>query len=318
MEDVANIGMWVGFSVFLVFALSIDTFFSGKHYARPHESMQASLTWTLVWVTTALLFNGFLWVYLYSTTTLAIANEKSLQFLTGYLIEKSLSVDNLFVFFMIFHQFHIPLVSQQRVLTIGIWSAIVMRLVMILLGVWLVSQFHWLLYLMGAFLVVTGIKMCFLQDRHPDLADSLTIRCLKRIVRITNKLHEQHFFIRQDFRLYATPLFVVLVLVEISDLIFATDSIPAIFAITRDPFIIWSSNIFAILGLRALYFLLAKMVHRFELLKYGIALILVFIGGKMMLEPWLVIPVMLVLGVIAGILAFFVSLSWLLSAKRRA
>lgn len=306
MHNVETIWIWFGFSLFLIIAVSFDAFLVPKKYARPHHSMRAAVYWTLLWVSCALVFNFIFWLYLYYTQTLAIANTQALLFLTGYLIEKSLSIDNLFVFYLIFHQFRIPLANQQRILSYGIWGAIIMRLLLILLGVWLIAHFHWLLYLMGAFLVYTGIKIVLVKEREKNLADSWLMRGINKIMRTTHELQGEHFFIRKGRWWYATPLFVALIFVEFSDLVFALDSIPAIFAITTDPFIVWSSNIFAILGLRALYFLLAGMVEKFRILKYGIALILVFVGVKMMIEPWLQIPVWLSLSVIVLTITVFI------------
>jgi tellurite resistance protein TerC len=305
MHDIANGWLWLGFSLFLVFALSVDTLILDKKHARPHQSIRAALIWTFVWITCALVFNALLWVYLSVTSEQAVANEVALTFFTGYLIEKSLSVDNLFVFYMIFKQLHIPLAYQQRVLSYGIWGAIIMRLLLILLGAWLVREFHWVLYLMGAFLLLTGCKMLFIEAKERDLSQSVIIKIIQRFFRVTHELHEEHFFIRKNALFYATPLFVAVVFVEISDLIFAFDSIPAIFAITQDPFIVWSSNIFAILGLRAMYFLLAGVISRFDLLKYGIALILIFVGFKMVIEPWVHVSIGMSLGFIAGVLVLF-------------
>ena len=274
--------------------------------------MRAAISWTLFWITCALVFNAILWCYVYYFYGEVVADSKALEFLTGYVLEKSLSIDNLFAFFIIFHQFHIPREYQQRVFSYGVWSAIVLRLIFILLGVWLISTFHWVFYLMGVFILLTGLRMCFAEDKKKDLADVWVIRMTKRLFRVTHELHDNHLFIRQHKLLYATPLFLTLVFIELSDIIFALDSIPAIFAVTVDPFIIWTSNIFAILGLRSLYFVLAGMAERLRLLKYGIALILVFIGAKMLVEPWFPISDGASLGVIGGILVLF---SWL-SIKR--
>ncbi|AHE66287.1 integral membrane protein, TerC family [Legionella oakridgensis ATCC 33761 = DSM 21215] len=199
---------------------------------------------------------------------------------------------------MMFHYFAVPLEYQRRVLLFGVLGAIVMRLMFILLGVWLVSQFHWILYLFGIFLVITGIKMFLFASKEPDLAKNPVLRWMRRYLRITKELHQEKLFIRIKQVLHVTPLLLVLVLIETSDLIFALDSIPAIFAVTEDPFIILTSNIFAILGLRALYFLLANMVERFYLLKYGLAFILVFIGSKMLIAYWVNIPVLIALSVV--------------------
>lgn len=317
MDTAINLWIWIGFSIFVVFALSIDTFLLSKGHSRPHESMRAALNWTIVWVCCAFLFNGLLWLYLYETTTLAIANEKGLAFFTGYLIEKSLSFDNLFAFYMVFHQFRIPVQYQQRVFSYGIWSAIILRLILILIGSKLVAEYHWILYIMGAFLVLTGFKMFFVNENEKDLTMSKTFQWMKKHLRITHELQGPHFFVRKNKHLYCTPLFVSLVFIELTDVVFAFDSIPAIFAITTDPFIIWTSNIFAILGLRALYFIISGMVHRFHLLKYGIALILVFVGGKMLIEPWFHISVGLSLAIVTGILILFSLLSSFQSARRK-
>src|SRR3990167_3376384 len=233
----------------------------------------------------------------------------------GYLIEKSLSVDNLFAFYMVFHQFHIPTIYQQRIFVIGVWSAIVLRLLLILFGVWLISQFHWILYLMGIFLFFTGIKMFFVEEREKDLADTWIIKLIKRFIRVTTDIQGQHFFISKNKLLYATPLFLGLIFIEISDIVFAFDSIPAIFAITPHPFIVWPSNIFAILGLRALYFLLAGMAYRLHMLKHGIALVLIFVGTKMLIAPWVEVSVLWSLSIIISILLVFTILSIKYSKK---
>src|SRR3990167_1246229 len=315
MHHIANMWMWVGFSIFIVIALCIDTFMLGKKHIGPQESMKASLMWTLVWVCCALVFNGFLWVYLYYTSDILSANQKALEFFAGYLIEKSLSIDNLFAFYMVFHQFRIPRHEQHRIFAIGIWSAILLRLLLILGGVWLVMNFHWVLYLMGAFLMLTGLKMFFAKEQEKDLAETFLIKLCKRFFRITHEFHGQHFFIRRSGLLYGTPLLLALVFIELTDVVFAFDSIPAIFAITTDPFIVWTSNIFAILGLRALYFLLAGMAHRFHMLKHGIALVLIFVGTKMLIAPWVEVSVLWSLSIIISILLVFTILSIKYSKK---
>ncbi|HLB42124.1 MAG TPA: TerC/Alx family metal homeostasis membrane protein [Gammaproteobacteria bacterium] len=309
MHNIANIWMWIGFSVFLVSALFIDTVVLGKKYLGPHTSIKASLYWTMAWIICALIFNALLWLDLYLTSTISMANQKSLEFFAGYLIEKSLSIDNLFAFYVIFHQLHIPTIYQQRIFAIGIWSAIVLRLLLILFGVWLITQFHWILYAMGVFLFFTGIKMFFVEEHEKDLAETWIIKIIKRFMRVTTDIQGKHFFISKNKLLYATPLFLGLIFIEISDIVFAFDSIPAIFAITTDPFIVWTSNIFAILGLRALYFLLAGMVYRLHMLKHGIALVLVFVGIKMLIAPWINISVMWSLSSIISILVIFSVLS---------
>jgi tellurite resistance protein TerC len=309
MADIATGWIWFGFSVFLVIALCADTWLVNHSKRRSHQSMRAAISWTVFWVSCALVFNLLLWIYLNYQSGPHIANAKALEFLTGYVIEESLSIDNLFVFIMVFKQFHIPAAYQQRVFSYGIWGAVIMRLSVILIGIAMVQKFHWLLYVMGVFLLLTGMKLLLLQDEEKDLTESFVIRILKRFTRVTHELHGNQFFIKKNGLLYATPLFVALFFIEFSDLIFAFDSIPAIFAITTDPFIIWTSNIFAILGLRSLYFLLSGMLSTFRLLKYGIALILMFVGMKMVIEPWVHISTLVSLGVIASILLLFVVMS---------
>lgn len=318
MHAIHTIGewwMWPGFFMFIFSMLAVDIFLlSGR---KTHVmSTKEALSWFMVWLGLAFAFNLFLWSYLLETQGLKVANIRAMEFLTGYLIELSLSVDNVFVFLMIFTYFKVPPELQRRVLLLGILGAIFMRLAMILLGVWLIQEFHWVLYLFGAFLVFTGTKMLIYVNRKPEISQNVIYRLVQRFFRIEKVYHDEHFFVRINGLLYATPLFVVLVLIEFSDLIFAIDSIPAIFAVTEDPFIIFTSNIFAILGLRALYFLLAKMADRFHLLKYGLALILMFIGTKMLLAIWVKIPIVITLGIVATILATFVILSIKLPAKK--
>ncbi len=307
-ESFATAPMWGGFIAFVVAMLALDLFvFGGRkaHRVSPREA----LTWVCAWTSLAFIFAGLLWWYLNGTAGAAVAGKKTLEFLTGYLIEQSLSIDNMFVFVMIFAYFGVPPELQRRVLLYGVLGAIVMRAAMILAGVWLVSQFGWLLYVFGAFLVFTGIKMLVFAEHDPDLADNPLLRWLRSHLRITPEFHGETFFTRQNGVLWATPMFLVLILIEASDVIFAVDSIPAIFAVTTDPFIVFTSNIFAIMGLRALYFLLADMADRFHLLKYGLAIVLVFIGGKMLAAPWLHFPVQWSLLIVAGIIGVSVGLS---------
>jgi tellurite resistance protein TerC len=304
--------MWVAFAVVVLVMLAIDLFVVGG--GKQHKvSFKEAATWSLVWVGVSLAFAGALWWYLDGAMGRELANEKTLEFVTGYLIEKSLAVDNVFVWLMLFGFFAVPLELQKRVLVYGVLGAIVMRTVMIFAGVWLIAKFHWILYVFGAFLLITGIKMWWFADEKPDLANNPVIRWLRGHMKVTDELHGERFFVMKDeagkWVRYATPLFLVLVLVEVSDLIFAVDSIPAIFAITTDPFIVLTSNVFAILGLRAMYFLLADMADRFSLLKYGLALVLIFIGAKMMLIDIFKIPVLVSLGVVAVIIFTSVVLS---------
>ncbi|MCL6408338.1 TerC/Alx family metal homeostasis membrane protein, partial [Dickeya dadantii] len=231
-----------------------------------------------------------------------VANAQSLAFLTGYLIEKALAVDTVFVWLMLFGYFAVPPQYQRRVLIYGVLGAIVLRTLMVFGGSWLVTQFQWLLYVFGAFLLFTGLKMALAKEDGGAIGDKPLVRWLRSRLRMTDSIENEKFFVRRNGILYATPLFLVLIMVEISDVIFAVDSIPAIFAITTDPFIVLTSNLFAILGLRAMYFLLAGVAERFSLLKYGLAVILIFIGTKMMLIDIFHIPVAISLGVVASIL----------------
>jgi len=321
METIGTWWMWAGFFAIVVVMLAIDLFVVGG--GKQHRvSLKEAATWSGIWVGVSFLFAGALWWHLDGTAGRELANEKTLEYITGYLIEKSLAVDNVFVWLMLFSFFAIPLELQKRVLILGVLGAIVMRTVMIFAGVWLITQFHWLLYVFGAFLLITGIKMWWFADETPDLANNPAIKWIRRHMKVTDDLQGERFFVMKEeagkLVRYATPLFLVLVLVEITDLIFAVDSIPAIFAITTDPFIVLTSNIFAILGLRAMYFLLADMADRFSLLKYGLAIVLMFIGVKMLLIDLYKIPVAVSLGVVAAIIATSIILSLKKDARERA
>ncbi|MDY0070625.1 MAG: TerC family protein [Porticoccaceae bacterium] len=308
METVGNFWLWLAFSAVVVVMLAIDLLvMKGGH--RHRVSLREAAGWSLAWVAVALAFNAGFWWYLDATLGRAVANEKALAFLTGYLVEKSLAVDNVFVWMMIFSFFAVPLDLQRRVLLYGIIGAIVLRTLMVLGGSWLISEFHWILYIFGLFLVVTGIKMAWFADHSPDLAQNPLVRWIRNHYPVTDQLEGERFFVVRNGVRMMTPLFLALVLVEISDVIFAVDSIPAIFAITTDPFIVLTSNLFAILGLRAMYFLLADIGDRFALLKYGLAAILIFIGIKMLIVDWYKIPVLVSLTVVATILAISVMAS---------
>lgn len=314
MHAITNGWVWLGFIIFIIVALSIDTIFLSKKRANTPHIVRVALGFMLLWITLALIFCFVLWSYLRIYDP-QVANETALVFLTGYLIEESLSLDNLFVFYLIFNQLRIPSRFQQRVLSIGVWSAIVFRLGLILIGSTLVREFHWLLYIMGIFLFLTGLKMLFMTSSEKSILESKLFLWLKKHIRMTDKIAGEHFFIYKNGLWYATPLFIALIFIETSDLIFALDSIPAIFAITTDPFLVWTSNIFAILGLRALYFIIAGLVERLALLKYGIALILVYVGTKMMIAPWWEVPAMISLLVISSVLIVFSLLSILITKK---
>ena len=321
METIGTWWMWSGFLVIVLIMLAIDLFVVGG--SKQHRvTLKEAATWSGIWVSVSFLFAGALWWYLDGTAGRELANQKTLEYITGYLIEKSLAIDNVFVWLMLFSFFAVPVELQKRVLILGVLGAIVMRTVMIFAGVWLITQFHWLLYVFGAFLLVTGIKMWWFADATPDLANNPVINWIRRHMKVTDDLQGERFFVMKEEAgkvvRYATPLFLVLILVEFTDLIFAVDSIPAIFAITTDPFIVLTSNIFAILGLRAMYFLLADMADRFSLLKYGPAIVLMFIGVKMLLIDLFKIPVAVSLGVVAAIIATSIILSLKKDARERA
>lgn len=301
MNTVGTPLLWGGFAVVVAIMLAIDLLLQGRRGAHAMTMKQAA-AWSLVWVTLSLLFNAAFWWYLVQTEGRAVADPQALAFLTGYLIEKSLAVDNVFVWLMLFSYFSVPAALQRRVLVYGVLGAIVLRTIMIFTGSWLISQFDWILYIFGAFLLFTGVKMALAHEDESGIGDKPLVRWLRGHLRMTDTIDNEHFFVRKNGLLYATPLMLVLILVELSDVIFAVDSIPAIFAVTTDPFIVLTSNLFAILGLRAMYFLLAGVAERFSMLKYGLAVILIFIGIKMLLLDVFHIPVGVSLGVIATIL----------------
>jgi tellurite resistance protein TerC len=316
METIGNAWLWAGFLAFAFTMIMLDLFLLGGRKAHKVSLKEAGL-WSLVWVLMALLFCAGLWWYLDDTVGRAIANQRATEFLTGYLIEKSLAVDNIFVWLMLFSYFAIPPEYQRRVLLYGVLGAIVMRTVMILAGAWLLAEFHWILYVFGGFLLFTGFKMAFFAEHEPNLEKNPMLRWMRNHLRITDKLEGESFWVMKQGVRWFTPLFVVLVLVEITDLIFAVDSIPAIFAVTSDPFIVLTANIFAILGLRAMYFLLADFASRFILLKYGLAAVLVFIGAKMLLLDLYKIPVAWSLLVVAGLILSSVLASLWLTRHQR-
>ena len=308
MDSIAPIWLWSVFVATVLVALVLDFVVLKKQGAHAVGVREAAV-WSLVWVGVSMAFNGLLWWAVQDSHGSAVANEKALEFLTGYLIEKSLAVDNIFVFLMIFSYFAVPPAFQKRVLMIGIIGAIVLRSLMILVGAWLLQEFHWLLYVFGAFLVLTGVKMWWAAGQANSLDDNPALKLLRRALPVSSGFDGEKFFTVENGRRIATPLLLVVALVGITDVIFAVDSIPAIFAITTDPFIVLTSNIFAILGLRAMYFLLAAVAERFHLLSYGLAVILVFIGSKMVLIDVLKIPVAVSLGVVAAILGVTMWLS---------
>ena len=309
METIAPLWLWLTFVVIVLVSLFVD-FVMLKKQGAHDIGVKEALNWSLIWIALSFLFNGLFWWAIKDTTgSVDMANTKALEFLTGYLIEKSLAVDNIFVFLMIFTYFAVPPNFQKRVLMIGIIGAIVLRTLMILVGGWLLAEFHWVLYVFGAFLILTGVKMWWAAGKEPDLDDNPALKLLRKLLPVSKNYDGEKFWTIENGQKIATPLFMVICLIALTDVIFAVDSIPAIFAITSDPFIVLTSNVFAILGLRAMYFLLAAVANKFHLLNYGLAVILVFIGTKMCLIDVFKIPVGISLGVVVGILAATMLLS---------
>lgn len=312
MHSIGTPLLWSVFSGFVIVALLVDFVALNRQGAHRVGLREAAL-WSLVWVAISFVFVGLLWWQLggigNDVTARALANEKALEFITGYLIEKALAVDNIFVFLMLFTYFAVPPELQKRALMIGILTALVLRTVLILIGAWLISQFHWILYGFGAFLLFTGVKMWRATGKAPSLDDNPALQWFKRHIRMAPDFDGEKFLTRVNGQKIATPMLVVVLLIGIVDVVFAMDSIPAIFAITNDPFIVLTSNVFAILGLRALYFLLANVHERFHLLPYGLALVLVLIGTKMLLIDLYHIPVSWSLGATAVILGATMLLS---------
>ncbi|GAB4513398.1 MAG: TerC family protein [Anaerolineae bacterium] len=292
-EFVTAYWAWIAFGVLVTGLLALDLgVFHRKAHAVP---LREAAIWSIVWIAVSLAFNAGIWMWKGSTP--------ALEFLTAYIIEKSLSVDNIFVFVLIFSYFGVPAQYQHRVLFWGVLGAIIMRGILIMAGVTLIERFHWVVYLFGAFLVFTGIRMARHRDEKVDLDANWLVRLARRVLPVTSEYVGEHFFTRQRGVLFATPLLLVLLVVESTDLVFAVDSIPAVLAISQDPFIVFTSNIFAILGLRALYFVLAGVIHRFYYLKAALSVILSFVGVKMLIADIYKIPVGISLSVIAVILA---------------
>jgi len=299
--------LWAGFFVFVICMLLLDLKVFNR---KAHEvKMKEALLLSLFWISLALAFNIGVWVF--------IDHQKALEFLTAYLIEESLSIDNLFVFIMIFAYFQVKPEHQHKVLFWGIIGAMVLRLVFIIAGVALINRFHWIIYLFGAFLIFTGIRMGLDKGKEIKPDKNPLIKLARRLIPVTPSFHENKFFVRVNHQTYATPLFITLIMIEFTDVIFAVDSIPAVLAISKDPFIVYTSNIFAILGLRSLYFALASIVKYFRFLKYGLSAILLFIGIKMVISGFYKFPTLIALAVVAGILASSVILSILIPGKRK-
>ena len=296
----ADVTLWFSFNLIIILLLLIDL---GVQSRKPHVvSPKEAASWSTVWIAVALAFNALVYAW--------YGDERALEFLTGYLIEKSLSVDNMFIFVMIFSYFNIPAIWQPKVLKWGIVGALAMRAALIFVGAAALEAFHWIIYLFGAALIVTGVRMITQKETHVEPEKNLAVRLFKRIMPVTEELRNEKFFVKENWITYATPLLIALVVVETTDLIFAIDSIPAIFAVTTDTFIVYTSNVFAILGLRALYFLLSGALRRFTYLKVGLAIILLFVGAKMLVSDLYQVPIALSLGVVLGTLAISIIASW--------
>ncbi|WP_146900277.1 TerC family protein [Adhaeribacter aerolatus] len=302
-----NSTFWIGFNLFVLLMLALDL---GVFNRKAHVvSVKEALTWSAVWISLSLVFNVLVYYW--------FGEHKAVEFLTGYVLEKTLSVDNIFVFVLIFKYFQIPSMYQHKILFWGILGALLMRVIFIFAGVALIEKFHWTIYLFGVFLIYTGYKMFTEKDKEMEPEKNPVIRFFRKIIPVTNQLEGDKFFVKQAGKLHATPLFLVLILIEVSDLIFAVDSIPAILAITQDQFIVYTSNVFAILGLRSLYFALAHVIHRFVFLSTGLAIILIFVGLKMVMIDVFKVPTFISLLVIAFIITVSIVFSLIKTAKEK-
>ena len=298
--------LWLGFAGVMLIMFILDL---GVFNRKSHEiTFREALAWTLAWVGLALAFNGWIWH--------TMGGTKALEFLTGYIIEQSLSVDNLFVFIMIFTYFHVKKTYQPRILKWGILGALVMRAIFILVGIELIERFHWVIYIFGGILIITGFKMAFGGEEQIEPEKNLIVRLVRKFLPITRRIRSHHFFIRRNGITAATPLFLTLLVIESSDVIFAVDSIPAVLAVTHDPFIVYTSNVFAIMGLRSLYYLLANVMEMFSYLKLGVSFILAFVGAKMLLSDVWEIPVLFSLGVIIGVLVISIIASLVIGQRK--
>ena len=314
MDSIGSPLLWLVFAGVVVVALLVDLVL--MRHGGPHKvTFKEAVFWSIGWIGLALAFNAGLWWYIGQQAGEVVGNRVALEFLTGYLVEKSLAVDNIFVFLMVFTFFSVPEEQRQKVLIIGVLGAIVLRAIMIFAGAFLLAKFHWILYVFGAFLLLTGTKMMLAAGKAPDLEKNPVLKWMRGHLPLTSDYHGNLLSVLKDGKRWYTPLFVVIVLIGVTDLIFAVDSIPAIFAITGDPFIVLTSNVFAVLGLRAMFFLLAGMADRFHLLPYGLAIVLMFIGAKMLLIDVYKIPILWSLGVVAATIAATAVLSLMRPAR---
>ncbi|ALD02329.1 MAG: TerC family protein [Acinetobacter sp.] len=308
METIGNPGLYLAFFAIVAVMLIID-FLGFKQKEGQPVQIKTAAYWSIAWVSVAMLFAGGLWLYLQQTAGVVLANQKTMEYIAGYLLEKSLAIDNVFVWLMIFAAFAIPPALQRKILLYGVLGAIVLRTLFIFIGAWFVQEFSWVLYIFGAFLVYTGYKFLRGHEEDPNIEEMPLLKWLRKHMRITPQLEGEKFFVRQNGLLWATPLFLVLILVEASDVIFAVDSIPAIFAVTSDPFIVLTANLMAILGLRAMFFLLAGAASKMHYLPYGLGIILLFIGFKMLMLDVFHMPIWISLGFIVIVLAITAWLS---------
>jgi tellurite resistance protein TerC len=308
METIGTLWLYLAFFSIVAVMLTID-FLGFKQKQGQEVKIKTAAYWSIAWVSVAALFGGGLWLYLQQTAGITVANTKVMEYFAGYLLEKSLAIDNVFVWLMIFAAFAIPPALQRQLLLYGVLGAIVLRTIFIFIGAWFVQEFSWILYIFGAFLVYTGFKFLKGQDDDPNIEDMAILKWLRKHMRITPKLEGHKFFVRKDGLLWTTPLFLVLILVEASDVIFAVDSIPAIFAVTSDPFIVLTANLMAILGLRAMFFLLSGAATKMHYLPYGLGIILLFIGFKMLMLDVFHMPIWISLGFIVLVLAITAWLS---------
>ena len=308
MHTIGNVWLYLAFFGLVAVMLLID--FLGFRQKQDQEvKLKTAAYWSIAWVSVATLFGAGLWLYLQQTAGITLANSKVMEYFAGYLLEKSLAIDNVFVWLMIFAAFAIPLNLQRKILLYGVLGAIVLRTLFIFIGAWFVQEFSWVLYIFGAFLLYTGFKFLQGQEQQSNIEEMALLKWLRKHIRITPQLDGHKFFVRQNGLLWATPLFLVLLLVEVSDVIFAVDSIPAIFAVTSDPFIVLTANLMAILGLRAMFFLLAGAATKMHYLPYGLGIILIFIGFKMLMLDLFHMPIWLSLGFIIITLAITAGLS---------
>ena len=318
MHSIGTPGLWAAFTAVVLAALAVDFFVLRSKGAR-RVSFRQAIRWSIAWIALALIFDAGLWYWLDAHSGSEVANRFALEFLTGYVVEKSLAVDNIFVFLMVFNSFAVPAELRQRVLMLGVLGAIVLRAILIFIGAALVAEFHWILYLFGLFLVVTGIKMLLGANSEPDLEGNPILRWMRGHLPLTKKFHDGALTVIHEGKRCYTPLFVVMVLIAVTDVIFAVDSIPAIFAVTEDPFVVLTSNVFAVLGLRALFFLLEGMAARFHLLTYGLAAVLLLIGTKMLIAGWWKMPIGIAFGLVALLIgASMLASLWIAPRKREA